>query len=153
MPVATLLAVVSRTVLAFVFLTAGALKISGAVSVGDTMVRLGFRGAAWQRAGMWLPLLEIVVGVALMFPQTALAGGVAFVGLVVPHMLRPFFGHEHRRLIPAAAIAGGAYLIVCDALSRALPSTSELPLGVLTSFIGAPVFFLILLRVRRGQYV
>jgi len=78
----------------------------------------------------------------------ALAGGIAFVGLVVPHALRPFTGVEHRRLVPAAALGGAAFLIVADAAARALPG-GEVPLGVVTGLVGAPLFLGILMRMRR----
>jgi iron complex transport system permease protein len=79
----------------------------------------------------------------------AVGGGVAFVGLVVPHALRPFTGVEHRRLIPAAAIGGAAFLVWCDDLARALPAVGEIPLGVITGLIGAPVFLVLLLKAKR----
>ncbi len=84
---------------------------------------------------------------ALSAAAVAVGGGVAFVGLVVPHALRPFTGVGHRRLIPAAALGGAAFLILCDALCRLTPG-AELPLGILTSLIGAPVFVVLLLRWR-----
>ena len=80
---------------------------------------------------------------------TAIGGGVAFVGLIVPHALRPFTGVGHRRLIPAAAIGGAAFLIGCDTLCRVLPS-GELPLGVVTGLIGAPLFLGLVLRLHRA---
>lgn len=79
----------------------------------------------------------------------AVGGNVGFVGLVVPHLLRPFLGVRHRALVPAAAIAGGAYLVLCDLVTRVLPTSSEIPLGVVTGLIGAPLFLLILVRQRR----
>lgn len=80
---------------------------------------------------------------------TAIGGGVAFVGLIVPHALRPFTGVSHRRLIPVAAVGGAAFLIVCDALCRVAPG-GELPLGVVTGLIGAPVFIALVLRLHRS---
>jgi iron complex transport system permease protein len=80
---------------------------------------------------------------------TAIGGGVAFVGLIVPHLLRPLTGVEHRRLIPAAALGGAAFLIACDALCRLAPG-AELPLGVVTGLIGAPVFAWLLVRSARA---
>ncbi len=80
---------------------------------------------------------------------TAIGGGVAFVGLIVPHALRPFTGVSHRRLIPVAALGGAAFLIVCDALCRIAPG-GELPLGVVTGLIGAPVFIALVLRLHRS---
>jgi iron complex transport system permease protein len=64
-------------------------------------------------------------------------------------MLRPFAGTKHQRLIPAAALAGGTFLVACDIVARIIPSRSEIPLGVVTGLIGAPLFLLLLLRLRR----
>ncbi len=77
----------------------------------------------------------------------AVGGNVGFVGLVVPHVMRPIVGVEHRYLIPASALAGGCFLVICDVISR-LPS-QEIPLGVITGLIGAPVFLSLLVRARR----
>jgi iron complex transport system permease protein len=79
----------------------------------------------------------------------ALGGNVAFVGLVVPHVLRPIVGVHHRRLIPAAALLGGTFLVVCDLIARVFPSRTELPLGVVTGIVGAPVFLYLLARSYR----
>ena len=56
---------------------------------------------------------------------------------------------NHRRLVPAAAILGAAFLVLCDTLVRALPTRSEIPLGVITGFVGAPLFLLLLMRGQR----
>ena len=87
----------------------------------------------------------------LVAGAVSLGGNVGFVGLVVPHMLRPFTGTRHRRLIPAAALGGGAFLVACDILARLIPSRGDIPLGVVTGLIGAPLFLVILLRMRREQ--
>ena len=79
----------------------------------------------------------------------AIGGGVGFVGLIVPHALRPIVGSAHARLIPAAALLGGAFLVACDAIARGLPTRSEVPLGVVTGLIGAPLFLWLLARSRR----
>jgi iron complex transport system permease protein len=92
----------------------------------------------------------IVVWVAVLTAAAiAVGGNVAFVGLVVPHVLRPFVGVIHRRLIPAAAILGATFLVVCDTLVRVIPTRSEMPLGVLTGLVGAPVFLVLLIRGQR----
>ncbi|MCB9597897.1 MAG: iron ABC transporter permease [Sandaracinaceae bacterium] len=88
------------------------------------------------------------VGV-LTAAAVAIGGNIAFVGLVVPHALRPFFGAEHRRLIPAAVLGGATFLGACDLLARVLPTRVEAPLGVVTGLIGAPLFLLLLVRTRR----
>ena len=79
----------------------------------------------------------------------AIGGSINFVGLVIPHGLRPFVGVAHRRLIPAAVLLGGAFLVVCDVMCRALPAENEIPLGVVTGVIGAPIFLVLLVRRNR----
>lgn len=79
----------------------------------------------------------------------AIGGNLSFVGLVVPHVLRPFVGVTHRRLVPASALFGGVFVAACDVLTRVLPTRSEIPLGVVTGLIGAPLFLMLLLRARR----
>jgi len=88
------------------------------------------------------------VGV-LTAAAVALGGNIAFVGLVVPHALRPFFGAEHRRLVPASFLGGAVFLGACDLLARMLPTRVEAPLGVVTGLIGAPLFMMLLVRMRR----
>lgn len=79
----------------------------------------------------------------------ALGGNVAFVGLIVPHVLRPIVGVRHRQLIPAAALLGGTFLVGCDLIARVVPSRSEMPLGVVTGIVGAPIFLYLLARSQR----
>jgi iron complex transport system permease protein len=74
---------------------------------------------------------------------------VGFVGLVVPHLLRLLFGPDHRVLVPACVFGGGAYLVFCDVLARTLPDQGEIPAGVITAMIGAPLFIYLLKRTRR----
>lgn len=83
----------------------------------------------------------------------ALAGVVGFIGLVVPHALRPLSGALHRRLIPAAFLGGAVALVLADAGARTLLSPSELPVGVITGAIGGPFFLLLLVRERRRLVV
>lgn len=91
-----------------------------------------------------------VVWVAVLTAAAiAVGGNVAFVGLIVPHVLRPIVGVSHRRLLPAAALLGATFLIACDVIARVFPSRSELPLGVITGIIGAPVFLFLLARYHR----
>jgi iron complex transport system permease protein len=67
-------------------------------------------------------------------------GSIGFVGLVVPHACRHAFGPDHRILLPAAALAGGGFLVLADTLARTVLAPQQLPVGVLTSLIGVPVF-------------
>lgn len=120
-------------------------SLDAMLSGADEAATLGVEVATLRR---W-----IVVWTAVMTgAAVAVAGTVGFVGLVVPHALRPFAGVKHRRLVPAAALAGGTFVAACDVLCRVLPARSEVPLGVVTGLIGAPVFLVLLLRGRRGIF-
>lgn len=91
----------------------------------------------------------LLCAVALMTAGTvAVAGAVGWVGLVVPHLARLWVGADHRILLPASLLLGGTYLMLIDTLSRSITS-SELPLGILTAIIGAPVFVLLLARSQK----
>ena len=79
--------------------------------------------------------------------SVALVGTIAFVGLVVPHMVRMLIGPDHRILLPASALAGAILLVVADTLSRIVLAPTELPVGIITAIIGVP-FFISLLRQR-----
>jgi iron complex transport system permease protein len=95
----------------------------------------------------------VVWSATLTGAAVSLGGNVGFVGLIVPHGLRALLGSEHRRLVPAAALGGGAFVIACDVLARVVPARTELPLGVVTGLIGAPIFLVLLLRTwRAGEH-
>lgn len=74
----------------------------------------------------------------------AISGIVGFVGLIAPHIVRLMLGPAHRTLLPAAALFGGAFLVLADALARTLVSPAELPIGVLTALVGGPFFLWLL---------
>ncbi|ADH86254.1 FecCD family ABC transporter permease [Desulfurivibrio alkaliphilus] len=76
------------------------------------------------------------------------AGLIGFVGLVVPHIFRLLAGPDHRVLIPACLLGGAAYLVVCDLLARSLPTGGELPVGIVTALIGAPIFIFLLWKTK-----
>ncbi len=76
----------------------------------------------------------------------AVSGGIGFVGIVVPHLLRLAQGPNHRRLLPQAALLGAMLLVLADLLSRLIVAPAELPIGIITALLGAPVFLWILLR-------
>ncbi len=78
--------------------------------------------------------------------SVAAAGIVGFVGLVVPHAIRLVRGHDHRTLLPAAFLLGGAFLVLADALARAAFAPLELPVGVVTAVVGVPLFVVLLRR-------
>jgi iron complex transport system permease protein len=89
----------------------------------------------------------VAVGTAA---AVAIGGNLGFVGLIVPHALRPVVGISPRRLLPVAAIAGGAFVVLCDMAVRAAPFRGELPLGVITGLVGGPLFLILVLRSQRA---
>jgi iron complex transport system permease protein len=100
------------------------------------------------RVGRLRKGLFFVSGVLVASAVTS-AGSVGFVGLIVPHACRFAFGPDHRVLIPAAVLAGGSFLVLCDTLARTIIAPQQLPVGAITAIIGAPVFLYQLHRLRR----
>jgi iron complex transport system permease protein len=96
-----------------------------------------------------LRLLVVTLATLLAATTVAVAGIIGWVGLVVPHAARILVGADFRRVLPASAAIGACYLMVIDDIARSA-TTAELPLGVLTALIGAPVFALLLRRGRLG---
>ena len=96
---------------------------------------------------LWL----LVLGVGLTVgASVAVAGIIGFVGLIVPHLVRPFTDRRPSRLILPSALAGALLMLVADSLVRVLPLVTELRLGIALSLLGAPFFLWLLLRLRRG---
>lgn len=94
----------------------------------------------------WLLLVVTSVMVSI---SVCYSGPLGFVGLVIPHLLRLGIGPDHRLLVPCCIFGGGSYLICCDTLARVLPAHGELPVGVITAMIGAPLFIFLLRRSSR----
>ncbi len=92
-----------------------------------------------------LLLATLLTGIAV-----SLAGTIGFVGLIVPHLVRLLLGPDHRVLLPVSAVSGGIFLIWADIAARVAVAPVELPVGVVTAFLGAP-FFMYLLRTRKSR--
>ncbi|MBB5534399.1 FecCD family ABC transporter permease [Rhizobium giardinii] len=92
--------------------------------------------------------IAIISVAALTGASVAVSGGIGFVGIVVPHVLRLIIGPDHRYLLPASALLGGTLLIFADMVARTIVPPAELPIGIITAFVGAPFFLWILLRGR-----
>jgi iron complex transport system permease protein len=93
--------------------------------------------------------LRIVAGTAAAVgASVAVAGSIGFIGLVAPHLVRPFVGHDPGRTLVPATLAGAALLTAADIAVRLIPSQTELNVGVLTALIGAPFFIVLILRRR-----
>ena len=82
----------------------------------------------------------------------AVSGTIAFVGLVTPHILRLVLGPDHRVLMPMSAIGGAVFVILADTVARTIIEPAEFRVGVLTAFVGAPFFILLLIRNKRQAY-
>lgn len=108
----------------------------------ENAVTLGVRVGA-LRKGLFF------VSALLTASAVTSAGSIGFVGLIVPHACRFAFGPDHRVLIPAVALAGGAFLVLCDTLARTIVAPQQLPVGAITAMIGAPVFLYQLHRLRK----
>lgn len=96
-----------------------------------------------------LKYIAIVSVSAAVGASVAVSGGIGFVGIVVPHLLRLLIGPDNRFLLPASALLGACLLLVADAVARTIAAPAELPIGIVTAVAGAPFFLWILLR-RRG---
>ena len=105
-----------------------------------------------QATGISIKVVTITLLVTSSFMVSATVsycGLIGFVGLVMPHLLRLILGPDHRILVPACILGGGSYLVICDLLARTLPQQGELPAGVVTAIIGAPLFIILLKKSGR----
>src|SRR3712207_3587449 len=87
-----------------------------------------------------LRLLVIVAASLATASAVAVSGLIGFVGLVVPHIARRFVGGSHARVLPVSLLIGGAFLVLTDIVARVVLAPAELPIGVVTAFVGAPFF-------------
>lgn len=138
-----------EVVLALPFLVVGgALLLSGAR--GLDALTLGEEAARGLGVNLARLSATIVIGIALVVgAAVSVSGAIGFVGLVVPHMLRPFVGHQPRRLLLPSALGGAALVTVADTVARVLPTNQEVMVGVVTALLGAPFFLALVLRTRR----
>lgn len=107
---------------------------------------LGFDLRQLQRKLVWVTAAGVGASVAL-------AGGIGFIGLIAPHLVRQWIGPDHRWLMPGAALLGATLLLLADLLARSLAAPAELPVGIVTALIGAPIFFSLLRGRRRSALV
>ena len=91
-----------------------------------------------------------ILGSLAVAACVAWCGPIAFVGLIVPHVVRRVVGPELRRVLPSSLLTGAAFLVLCDALARSIAPGRELPVGVVTAALGAPGLVLLLFRARRS---
>ncbi|WP_062520132.1 FecCD family ABC transporter permease [Demequina silvatica] len=130
-------------------LTAVGVAIALALAARYDLLALGERTAAHLGVRVErLRIVSILVVAVLTGAAVAYAGIIAFVGLVVPHLMRMVLGPAHRGLILASALGGAVLLTYADVAARTLISGAELPIGLLTSLVGGPFFFWLLRRAR-----
>jgi iron complex transport system permease protein len=96
-------------------------------------------------------LIILTAGSILTGAAVAVSGTIGFVGLVIPHLARLLWGPDHKHLLPLSILIGSGFLILADLISRTIISPTELPIGVITALIGAPVFSIILLQRKRTE--
>jgi iron complex transport system permease protein len=109
-------------------------RVWNVISFGETWATgrgVDCRKVTWQ---------GFVVGTILVGTTTAVTGPIAFVGLIVPHLLRKVVGPDYRLLLPASILGGGAFLVLCDTISRSVLAPVEVPVGVTTALLGGPFF-------------
>ena len=95
-----------------------------------------------------LRLFIIVAATMATAASVAISGMIGWVGLVVPHLCRMIVGSDYRKLIPASMLFGASFLLVVDNIAR-LASTAEIPIGILTAFVGAPFFLYLITRKKK----
>jgi iron complex transport system permease protein len=138
---------------------AAAVSMVGAAMLGGWLLRhsldaLSLGEESAQQLGIAVESdkrLVILLGSVLTGAAVALGGLIGFVGLFAPHVTRILVGPRHGVLLPAAALTGAAFLVLADLLARAILAPTEIPVGILTAFVGGP-FFLWLLRRERREY-
>ncbi len=109
----------------------------------DSAVTLGTDVHRWRI--LYLIIASLMVGFSVYK-----AGMIGFVGLVIPHMVRMVFGTDHRKLLPLSALFGSIFLLWADILCRRVLPGNEIPVGILTSMVGAPVFIYLMVRKKYG---
>ena len=120
------------------------LRTLNTLLLGDeAAMTLGVNLTKWRMVYMIITSLLSAVAVCT-------CGIVGFVGLMIPHIVRGFTGSDHRFLLPIASFAGGIFLIWADVIARVLIQNTEIPLGVITSAIGAPIFVYMMIRKSYG---
>ena len=110
--------------------------------LGDVEARAVGMPVAKYRLGL-LAVASLVTATGV-----CISGNIGFVGLVVPHMMRLIVGPDHRRLLPSSLLAGGTFLVFCDAVGRMIAYPTEVRVGIMTAFVGTPYFLWLLRRSR-----
>lgn len=133
--------------------SAFAVGLAGAMALGRSMDALTYGDRHAMGLGVAVRPVRgglYIAGSLMTAAAVSAAGTIGFVGLIVPHAVRLFGVRSHRELVPASAVAGAAFLVLADTAGRTIVSPIELPVGVVTAFIGAPFFLWLLRRERKS---
>ncbi|PIE31284.1 MAG: Fe(3+)-siderophore ABC transporter permease [Ilumatobacter coccineus] len=125
-----------------------------AIGVSRSLNAIGLGEEAAAGLGVRVSLVRSVAGVAIMLlcgAAVAAVGPIGFVGLVMPHVVRSFFGPDQRWIVPASALAGAGFLLLSDTLGRVIARPSEVQVGIMTAVIGGPAFVALVRKVRMVQ--
>jgi iron complex transport system permease protein len=135
------------------FLVVG-LSCALALARGLNLLALGDESAEQLGVSTLVQRRLLLVATSLMVgAAVSVSGLIGFVGLIIPHLLRLVIGPDHRLLVPSAAIAGAAFLVVCDSVARTLLGGRELPVGAITALVGGPLFLVLLSRGQQRLFV
>ena len=93
--------------------------------------------------------LFLILSALLTSTTVAFAGVIGFVGLIIPHFFRLIIGNNHKYLIPFSVLGGSIFMLLCDDIARGTLASSEFPVGIITSIIGAPIFLFLLRKSKR----
>lgn len=138
-------------VLAAPFVALGGLMLA-ATGTGLNALTLGEEAAASLGINLTRLRLTVIIGAALSVgASVAAAGAVGFVGLIVPHLLRPLTGYRPSALLLPSALGGALLITGADIAVRLIPASTELMLGVVTALVGGPFFFILILKVRKAH--
>jgi iron complex transport system permease protein len=128
----------------------------GALSLmGHTLNVLQFGDEQAHQLGLRVERVRLIIVIAATLATAsavAFSGIIGFVGLVVPHVLRLAWGGDYRRLLPLSFLGGAAFLLIADVLARVVLSPQELPVGIITSLVGAPFFLWVLRRAKQQNF-
>jgi len=119
---------------------------------GLDLLTLGEDTAHSMGVNLGLLRSRIFLAVALSIgAAVSITGAIGFIGLVIPHLLRPLVAYQPGRLLPVSALGGAAMLLAADIVVRLMPPGPEIRIGVLTAVVGAPFFLFLILKTRRWQ--
>jgi iron complex transport system permease protein len=127
----------------FIYLVRKAVALN-IISSGDEMALSKGVDVFSLQKGIFI-ISSVLVGIIVAF-----AGPIGFIGLIIPHLVRLIVGADHRKLLVAAPIFGGSFLIWCDTFARTIIAPAELPVGIITAMLGGPFFIWLLVKQKRG---